>query len=292
VWCYISGLIKEGIKQFVPVIAKISPNDSTHLLDIILIVSVRLDINVTEIPLNRTNSNLKTMKLYSKLHEISNAKSNYESSLISSLSSNNCKIYKYIRSLRKSNSIPSSVYCDSTSPTSDSDKASLFNKFFYSVFTKTSSHLAPPGNIDDSSILLELDISNSEVLEVLLKLDTTKAMGPDEIPSVVLQKCATVLYQPLCYLFNLTLQFSYFPREWRIHKIVPIFKSTFVRNYRPISLLSNTSKVLERIIYNKIVNHISTFISLDLCTIGLLLNNYFYFYTKPFPFMTNLMPFT
>jgi len=102
------------------------------------------------------------------------------------------------------------------------------------------------------------------VLEVLLKLDTTKAMGPDGIPSVVLQKCATVLYQPLCYLFNLTLQFSYLPREWRIHKIVPIFKSgdpTSVRNYRPISLLRNTSKVLEHIIYNKIVNHVSTFIS-------------------------------
>ena len=50
------------------------------------------------------------------------------------------------------------------------------------------------------------------------------------------------------------------PSSWKIHKVVPIPKAddlTSVKNYRPISLLSNTSKVLERIIYNKIINHIS-----------------------------------
>ena len=114
------------------------------------------------------------------------------------------------------------------------------------------------------NMLSEFNIADSEVLNVLLNLDTTKAMGPDGIPPVVLQRCATALYQPLCYLFNLTLQFSYLPRDWKVHKIVPIFKSgdpTSVKNYRPISLLSNTSKVLERIIYNKMVDHISAYIN-------------------------------
>jgi len=113
-------------------------------------------------------------------------------------------------------------------------------------------------------MISELNISEDEVFNVLLDLDASKAMGSDGIPPIVLQRCALTLYQPLSYLFNLTLQFSYLPSDWKVHKIVPIFKSgdpTSVKNYCPISLLSNTSKVLERIIHDKIVDHVSTFIN-------------------------------
>ena len=54
------------------------------------------------------------------------------------------------------------------------------------------------------------------------------------------------------------------PSKWKIHKIIPVFKSgdpTSVKNYRPISLLSNTSKVLEQLIFNKIIGHISRHIN-------------------------------
>ena len=55
--------------------------------------------------------------------------------------------------------------------------------------------------------------------------------------------------------------YSYLLRDWKIHKIIPVFKSgdpTQVKNHRPISLLCNISKVLERIIYNKLINHVSS----------------------------------
>ena len=55
------------------------------------------------------------------------------------------------------------------------------------------------------------------------------------------------------------------PSSWRIHKIVPIFKSgdaSLVKNYRPISLLSNVSKILECLIYNKIIDYLTPLISL------------------------------
>jgi len=70
---------------------------------------------------------------------------------------------------------------------------------------------SPPDVIDHPSMISELSISDDEVLNVLLDLDTTKAMGSDGIPPIVLQRCALALYQPLSYLFNLTLQFSYLP---------------------------------------------------------------------------------
>jgi len=46
------------------------------------------------------------------------------------------------------------------------------------------------------------------------------------------------------------------PSQWKIHKITSIPKKgslTEIKNYRPISLLCVLSKVLERIIYNKVI---------------------------------------
>ena len=71
----------------------------------------------------------------------------------------------------------------------------------------------------------------------------------------------SVLCKPLQYLFCLTLKYGYLPSKWKFRKIIPIFKSgdcTQFKNYRPISLLSNTSKVLERIIYNKMIYRIAS----------------------------------
>ena len=78
--------------------------------------------------------------------------------------------------------------------------------------------------------------------------------------------CALSLYQPLHHLFSLSLSQKYLPLEWRTHLIKPIFKSgdkSSIRNYRPISLLSVASKVLEKLIFNSIVDFVSDSISVS-----------------------------
>ena len=78
-------------------------------------------------------------------------------------------------------------------------------------------------------------------------------------------RCTFVLYQPLCYLFNLTLWFSYLPSDWKVHKIISIFKSgdlTSLKNFCPISLFTNASKVPEYVTDNKIIDHVSTLSSM------------------------------
>ena len=134
----------------------------------------------------------------------------------------------------------------------------MFNDYFYSVFTQAVTDQSLP--IENLSHLSSISITEEDVYNALINLDTSKAMGPDGIPPIVLSKCASVLYRPFHYLFSLILKYGYLPRDWKIHKIIPVFKSgdlTQVKNYRPISLLCNISKVLERIIYNKLINHVS-----------------------------------
>ena len=61
-------------------------------------------------------------------------------------------------------------------------------------------------------------------------------------------------------LFNLSIQLGCFPQTWKVSNVVPIPKSTdnTSPNYRPISLLSVLSKLLERHMYCQITDHLET----------------------------------
>ena len=191
--------------------------------------------------------------------KITSAKANYESDLIMAFANNNNpRVYKYIRSLTKSHIIPPTLHYNCKIADSNIDKANMFNDYFYSVFTQAATDQSLP--IENPSHLSSINITEEDVYNALINLDTSKAKGPDGIPPIVLSKCASVLCRPFHYLFSLILKYGYLPRDWKIHKIIPVFKSgdlTQVKNYGPISLLCNISKVLERIIYNKLINHVS-----------------------------------
>ena len=64
---------------------------------------------------------------------------------------------------------------------------------------------------------------------------------------------------PLANIINRSLDEGIFPSLWKAAKVVPIFKSgskTEVNNYRPISVLSITSKVMERHVHNHFVKYL------------------------------------
>ena len=85
-------------------------------------------------------------------------------------------------------------------------------------------------------------------------------MGCDGISSRLLKHCAMALYQPLYHLFTLSLSHHYLPQEWRTHLIKPIFKSgdkSLITNYRPIFLLCIVSKVLEKLVYDNMVDFVT-----------------------------------
>jgi len=76
--------------------------------------------------------------------------------------------------------------------------------------------------------------------------------GPDNIPCLLLAKCARVLSVPLCTIINCALRCGTFPVAWKRAKLTPVFKSgdpSSISNYRPIARLCNFSKVLEKIVY-------------------------------------------
>ena len=103
-------------------------------------------------------------------------------------------------------------------------------------------------------------IEEQQIYRALLSPDASKSAGIGTISPSVLKRCATPLTQPLHHLFCYCPSSCDLLSEWQIHCITSIFKSgdhSNVENYRPISLLCVVSKVLERLIYNHLVNFLT-----------------------------------
>jgi hypothetical protein len=65
--------------------------------------------------------------------------------------------------------------------------------------------------------------------------------------------------KPLCMLFNESLHQNIFPTDWKLAHVIPLFKAgdkSFPSNYRPVSLLSCVSNLLEKIVFKHIFNHL------------------------------------
>ena len=97
------------------------------------------------------------------------------------------------------------------------------------------------------------------VSKVVMNLDLSKASGPDCIPKVVLKNCEPELSYILGELFNKCLMESCFPDCCKVSSVVPVFKNvgkrSTAKNYRPVSLLPVVSKVFEKLVNNRVVDH-------------------------------------
>ena len=114
------------------------------------------------------------------------------------------------------------MHLNSHTVTSDQNKASLFNQFFEFVYSKSSSH-APPSS--PTPALDHIVITDTEVYTALSSLDPSKASGIDCIGPRILQTCSLALYPVVHHLFSLSLVSCRLPVEWKLYRIIPIFKS-------------------------------------------------------------------
>ena len=198
-------------------------------------------------------------------NNLSLSKTNFEANLINSISSKKSKIFDYIKSTIGHNLIPPSVYLDSTQVCNDLDSANLFNSYFHSVFSRSTFCLPHLYEMPTpTSALNNIFITECEVYNALISLDPNKSKGPDGIGPKILKHCALAVYQPIHHLFCVSLSQQVIPIEWKYHSVTPLYKSgdrSSVKNYRPISLLCITSKVLEFIIFHHIYGFISNQIS-------------------------------
>jgi len=87
-----------------------------------------------------------------------------------------------------------------------------------------------------------------EMFNILDKLGAT-AMGPDGIPAWFLRIAAPVVAAPIAHLFNMSLSQACVPTQWKTARIVPIAKikkTTGCADFRPLSITSILSRLIEK----------------------------------------------
>jgi hypothetical protein len=109
-----------------------------------------------------------------------------------------------------------------------------------------------------SDSLSSIVIEEQEVTDVITILPVNQAVGPDSISHNMLKLTKATIAKPLTMFFNRSLSENTFPYSWKIAHVIPLFKKedhSIASNYRPVSLLSCVSKIMERIIFKHVYNY-------------------------------------
>ena len=105
-----------------------------------------------------------------------------------------------------------------------------------------------------TSLLISLDIKESDILNIQKSLDANKADGYGDISIRMLKLSRKSILKPLKRIFENFLRTRLFPNQWKKVSVVPIHKKDdkrLIENYRPISLLQICVKVFERLIFTE-----------------------------------------
>ena len=99
-----------------------------------------------------------------------------------------------------------------------------------------------------------------EVLEIILKLKNSKSTGIDEVDTYVIKLIAPDIVPAVTHIMNLSIRDACFPTSWKRAKVVPLLKKGDAmdpKNYRPVALLPIFSKILERAIFQQLINYLN-----------------------------------
>ena len=176
-----------------------------------------------------------------------------------------CILNEAINRPKSTSSITSIIHNNSliTDPTSI---ANSFNEFFTNIALKIAEQIHPSAQVPEDIIqnlnpdspsfnMSEVPVSDAEILEAIKKLEDKKTPDMSGLSSHLLKKIGPSILPPLQHIFTLSLRTGIVPSKLKIAKVIPLFKSgdcLDMNNYRPISLLSSFSKILEKIVHARL----------------------------------------
>ena len=125
------------------------------------------------------------------------------------------------------------------------DKIKYFGKDF-SIYLKNS-------NINN---LFISPTDKHEIIKIIDNININKASGPYSIPTEILHEIKLSIAEPLADIINLSFEKGVYIEKLKMSKVIPIFKEKGshldCNNYRPISLLSNLNKIVEKLMHQRL----------------------------------------
>ena len=187
----------------------------------------------------------------------------YEESIALEAKTNPKKFWRYVTSNNPSRrSIHHFTSSDGTKITDPLVMADTLNQCFSSNFSKDPG--CPPPDMPTTHIkhpMPPIQFTACDTYKRLKTLDPSKAKGPDGIHPRLLKETAAEIAEPLTRIFQMSIASKTIPSDWKTANVMPVFKKgqkDKPQNYRPISLTSVPSKVMEGVLNDAIVAHLET----------------------------------
>jgi hypothetical protein len=98
-----------------------------------------------------------------------------------------------------------------------------------------------------------------EIEKIIRSLKTKNTSGNYKISNRVIKSSSAYIISPLTHICTAILNIGIFPERLKFAMVKPVFKkgkSREISNYRPILLLTSFSKIIEKLIYTRLITHI------------------------------------
>ena len=160
---------------------------------------------------------------------------------------------------------PLKLFVDKKYITLETEMAKKFNEFSTEIGPSLARKIPTPSKPFESFLkktsatLPERFLTMNELKDAFFALKMNKSAGADEISFNVIKNCFGELSDILRYIFDLSLQTGTFLDPLKIAKVTPVSKTGDLKeisNYRPISVLPCFSKILERIMHNRLYSYL------------------------------------
>ena len=221
---------------------------------------------------NRNDVNLKKYKDYQKIYKklLQKCETDYYREQFISSANNSKKLWQNLNKLctfskksAKSNTNISKLIYQDNELRKPEDICNCLNDYFcnvagniHSTIKQTNTtHMEYINKHIQSSIFLE-NITRNELLTMIENINMRKSPGPDNIGPKLVRDSKMFLIDPLLYIFNLSFDTGIVPTRLKLAKVIPIYKKgnkASPSNYRPISMLSIFDKIIERLMYNRLI---------------------------------------
>ncbi|PNF26089.1 hypothetical protein B7P43_G04923 [Cryptotermes secundus] len=210
-------------------------------------------------------------KIYNKV--ISEAKKLHNNMRIRSSGNKSKAMWDLIKEeLGNQQKVPKNIEIEVTGTAIQDPKeiANVFNDYYTNIAQHIrSNNPIAQNNVDrintikyNSNSMFLIPTTEKEVVDIIKTLGNKKSTGIDDIPEFIIKKCHSQLANALTYIINLSFSSGYFPDQLKIAKVKPLYKkgcTATVDNYRPVSLISVFSKIIEKIMHRRLLSFINKY---------------------------------
>ena len=153
---------------------------------------------------------------------------------------------------------------------SENTIANGFNKFFVSIGPNLADNITSHSNNFCDIYLKEKNINSMfltgvvehDIIKTVNNFNNKVSLDCHDLNMKLVKSVIHYIMEPFTYICNKSFEDGIFPEEMKLTKVLPLFKSgpkDEFTNYRPVSLLSQFSKILEKLYADKLDKFISTF---------------------------------